>query len=79
MNHPSKPNRPSGAGRFLYSDTEAVGLLHALRYNDPSSMHVIGIQDLKTGEYFQFFDPYESRDPDNRDVLDAEEIGRAHV
>jgi len=72
MNHPSKPNSPSGAGRFLYSDTEAVGLLHALRHNDPSSMHVIGIQDLKTGEYFQFFDPYESRDPDNRDVLDAE-------
>lgn len=72
MNHPSKPNSPSGVGRFLYSDTEAVGLLHALRHNDPSSMHVIGIQDLKTGEYFKFFDPYESRDPENREVLDAE-------
>ena len=72
MTHPSKPGRPSGEGRFLYSDTEAVGLLHSLRHDDPSSMHVIGIQDLKTGEYFQFFDPYDNRDPENREVLEAE-------
>lgn len=72
MTHPSKPNRPSGVGRFLYSDTEGVGLLPALRYNDPSSMHVIGIQDLKTGESWLFFDPYEYRDPEARDVLESE-------
>lgn len=72
MTHPSKPDRPSGEGRFLYSDTEAIGLLHSLRNKDPSSMHVIGIQDLKTGEYFSFFDPYEYRDPDNREKLEAE-------
>lgn len=72
MTHPSKPERPSGKGRFLYSDTEAIGLLHSLRHNDSTSMHVIGIQDLKTGEYFQFFDPYEYRDPEAREKLDAE-------
>lgn len=72
MTHPSKPGRPSGEGRFLYSDTEAIGLLHSLRHGDPSSMHVIGIQDLRTGEYFKFFDPYEYRDPEAREKLGAE-------
>lgn len=72
MNYPSKTGRPSGIGRFLSADTEAVGLLPSLRYNDPTSMHCVGIQDLKTGEYYEFFDPYEYRDPENRLHLEAE-------
>lgn len=70
--HPSKADRPDGTGRFLCADLEAVGLLHSLRHDDPTSMHIIGIQDLKTGESWLFFDPYEYRDPDNRELLDAE-------
>lgn len=62
----------TGQGRFLYFDIEAVGLVPSIRYNDPSSIHVIGVQDLKTGDYFRFFDKYEDRDPDNREVLEAE-------
>jgi len=68
--HPSKPYRPSGVGRFLYSDLEAVGLLDAVRPNDPTSVHCLGIEDLQTGEYWQFFDPYEYRV--NRTELEAE-------
>src|SRR5690554_7428780 len=70
--HPRKPGRPDGTGRFLCADLEAVGLLHQLRRDDPTSMHVIGVQDLKTGESWLFFDPYENRDPENREVLEAE-------
>lgn len=62
----------TGKGRFVYFDIEAVGLLPALRYNDPTSLHVIGAQDLKTGEQFLFFDEYEDRDPENREVLEAD-------
>lgn len=66
------PSNLSGQGRFLCADSEAVGLLHAIRYNDPTSMHIIGVQDLKTGEQFIFFDKYEDRDPEYREHLKAE-------
>lgn len=66
------PSNLSGQGRFLCADSEAVGLLHAIRYNDPTSMHIIGVQDLKTGEQFIFFDKYEDRDPEHREHLKAE-------
>ena len=72
MKELTKPGRPSGAGRFLCADMEAVGLLHALRTGDPTSMHVIGVKDLKSDETFIFFDPYEHRDPEGRELLDAE-------
>lgn len=68
----NKPNAPSGAGRFITVDTEAVGLLQAIRPNDPSSIHIIYAKDMESGEGFTFFDPYELRDPENREHLVAE-------
>lgn len=72
MKHPRKENAPSGKGRILTVDTEAVGLLNQIRPNDPSSIHVICAKDMQTDEKFYFFDPYEARDPNNREVLEAE-------
>lgn len=70
--YPRKQNAPSGKGRFLIGDMEAVGLLNALRSGDPSSMHVIHVHDLKENKTFTFFDPYEHRDPEAREHLSAE-------
>ncbi|ARB11237.1 DNA polymerase [Marinomonas phage CPP1m] len=58
-----------GRGRFLCADMEGVGFLNELRYDDPSSMHVINIHDMFTKEVYTFFDPYEKRDPDAREEL----------
>lgn len=70
--HP-KGERPSGVGRFLCADMEAVGLLPDLRYNDPTSMHTICITDMFSGEQFVFFDPLEKRDPNSQIELDQED------
>lgn len=64
--------RPSGIGRFLVADMEAVGLLRSLRYNDPTSVHTICITDMFSGEEYVFFDPYEKRIPDSRQMLQQE-------
>lgn len=72
-NYPSmheKGERPSGVGRFLCADMEAIGLLPALRYDDSSCMHTICITDMFSGEEFVFFDPYEKRDPEAREHLE---------
>jgi len=69
--HP-KGERISGKGRFLVADMEAVGLLPALRHDDPSCMHTICITDMFTGEEFVFFDPYEKRDQNARELLEQE-------
>ncbi|AWD90647.1 DNA polymerase [Pseudomonas phage Nerthus] len=58
--HP-KGQRLSGKGRFLIVDSEAEGLLPALRYNDPTCVHEIVLTDAFTQETFVFFDPYEKR------------------
>ncbi|QBJ01067.1 putative DNA polymerase [Aeromonas phage HJG] len=68
--HP-KGERLSGVGRFWVVDTEAVGLLRDLRYNDPSSVHTIVLRDAFTDECFVFFDPYEKRNSE-RVPLDQE-------
>lgn len=68
----SKGNRPSGKGRFLVLDSEAIGLVRALRTGDASSMHCIVVKDDRTNEVFVFFDPYDKRDPMNREHLQAE-------
>uniref|UniRef100_A0AAU6VZY6 DNA polymerase n=1 Tax=Pseudomonas phage Ulina01 TaxID=3138549 RepID=A0AAU6VZY6_9CAUD len=63
-NYPSmhpKGQRPSGKGRFFIVDTEAEGLLPALRYNDPTCVHEIVLTDAFTQESFLFFDPFEKR------------------
>lgn len=62
----------SGKDRILTLDSEAVGLLPAIRRGDRSSMHVIVCKDFKTKQVFKFFDPYELRDPDAREELEAE-------
>lgn len=67
-----KGERPSGKGRYLVYDTEAVGLLPAIRKGDLSSMHCILVKDDRTQEVFKFFDPYEMRDPDNREYIEAD-------
>ncbi len=77
LNYPSMyakgaKEKPSGIGRFLVLDSEGVGLVPELRYNDPSSVHTICITDAFTGEQFVFFDPYEKRDPNAREMLRAE-------
>ncbi len=64
--------RPSGKGRFLVCDTEWVGLLNTIRYNDPSSAHTFCIVDAFTGEDFVFFDPFEKRMPYARGLLEQE-------
>ncbi|QZI86117.1 putative DNA-directed DNA polymerase [Vibrio phage 15E36.1] len=69
--HP-KGERPSGVGRFLCSDSEGVGLLPELRYNDPTCIHTICITDMFSGEQFVFFDPLEKRDPELAYELDQE-------
>lgn len=69
--HP-KGERPSGKGRFLVLDSEAIGLLPALRTGDASSMHCILVKDDRSNEVLMFFDPYEKRDHLNREELDAD-------
>ena len=64
--------RPSGKGRFLVLDSEAIGLVRDLRAGDTSSAHCIVVKDDLTNEVFVFFDPYEKRDPHNREHLQAE-------
>lgn len=67
----SHGERISGKGRRIVLDSEAVGLLDAIRDNDLSSMHCIVVIDDTSDEVFVFFDPYEKRDPDNREWLDS--------
>lgn len=76
-NYPSMYSRgdtakPSGTGRFLCADLEAQGLLPALRYDDPTCVHVITMTDMFSGECFVFFDPYERRDQEYRITLEQE-------
>ena len=65
-----KSERVSGKGRFLCSDMEAVGLLDAIRYNDPTCLHTFSIIDMFTQEKFLFFDPYEKRMEHSRLALE---------
>lgn len=69
--HP-KGARLSGVGRFLVMDSEAIGFVRQQRKGDSTSMHCIVVKDDQTNEIFSFFDPYEKRDPENREYLDAE-------
>ncbi|AWD90600.1 DNA polymerase [Pseudomonas phage Njord] len=70
--HPKGQRTVSGVGRFWVVDSEAEGLLPALRYNDPSSVHTIVLTDAFTKETFVFFDPYEKRNS-ARVMLDQED------
>lgn len=54
-----KGERPSGKGRFLVGDVEAMGLIRKVR--EAADIHVITLEDYFTGEVFVFFDPYEKR------------------
>lgn len=69
--HP-KGERPSGKGRFLTADVEGIGFVRELRYDDPSSIHTICVNDMFSGESWVFFDPYEKRDPEAREPLQQE-------
>lgn len=72
--YPSKfksvKKRPCARGRVITLDTENIGLIPELREGDRTSGHVIVCKDKETDEHFVFFDPYEKRDPDNREWLD---------
>lgn len=69
IHYPSKHprgERPSGKGRILVMDKEAIGLLHAISTGgyykgDVKNSHCMVFQDLLTEETFVFFDPYEAR------------------
>ena len=63
----------SGKGRILCTDSEAIGLLPDLRAGDRSSKHCIVCKDIETSEMFIFFDPYDMRDPANREWLEMED------
>lgn len=69
---PDVRDTPSGVGRFICVDTEAIGFLPQIRYNDRTSLHVICARDMQTGEVFVFFDKYEDRDPEHRVVMQAD-------
>lgn len=64
--------RPCGEGRILCFDMESIDLIPGLRYDDRTCMHIIVAKDMLTGEVFIFFDPFELRDPDNREWLEME-------
>lgn len=69
QNYPSmhpRGDRPSGKGRILVMDKEAIGLLHALSTGGyykgrPANSHCIVTEDLLSGEVFVFFDPFDKR------------------
>ena len=63
---------------FITVDTEAVGLLQAIRPNDPSSIHIIYAKDMESGEKgaFILWTRMRLRDPENREHLVAEGTAR---
>lgn len=61
-----KGERPSGKGRILVMDKEAIGLLHAISTGGyykgaPANSHCIVVEDLLSDEVFVFFDDVSMR------------------
>lgn len=62
--------KKEAVGRILVMDAEAVGLIPDVRYNKGDhDMHIICCMDLLSGEEFLFFNKYEDRNPDARELL----------
>lgn len=69
----SQKERPSGKGKFLVGDLEAVGLIRAV--NKSTEIHILTLQDYFSGDYWVFFDPYEKRVNPSKLDMEGEQDG----
>lgn len=73
MHDKSSEMRPSGKGRFLVGDIEAVGLTRAVK--KPDDFHIITLEDYFSGEVFIFFDLEAKRQNPSKLEMEGEQDG----
>ncbi|UOW66377.1 DNA-directed DNA polymerase [Aeromonas phage vB_AspA_Tola] len=73
MHDKASEMRPSGKGRFLVGDIEAIGLTRAVK--KPDDLHIITLEDYFSGEVFIFFDPEAKRQNPRKLEMEGEQDG----